>query len=144
MGSLSMEISWNSRVVIKGSAIGEVLHFDAPISFWGGINVINSEVILAGHPQYGLKISGKILVIPNLIGSSSSSAVILQLIHAHLAPKAIILGTLDAILPIGIIAARQMGWNTIPIMTLEKAPFKTGEWIQISCSGLIGTVQKVE
>jgi predicted aconitase with swiveling domain len=71
-----MEISWNSRVVIKGSAIGEVLHFDSPISFWGGINVVNSEVILADHPQYGKKISGKILVIPNLIGSSSSSAVI--------------------------------------------------------------------
>ena len=99
-----MELKTKSTVIIGGNATGEVLYFDAPISFWGGVSVETSRVVQAGHPQNGKITANKILVIPNLIGSSSSSAIILELIYSGLAPKAMILGNHDAIIPIGAIA----------------------------------------
>ena len=132
-----MAIKTGSIVIIEGNTSGEILHFDAPISFWGGINVETSIVVQAGHPQIGEAIAKKILVIPNLIGSSSSSAIILELIYSGLAPKAMILGIHDAIIPIGTIAARQMGWGSIPILTLKNPDFKTGDWVTIYSNGEI-------
>lgn len=131
-----------STVLISGNATGEILYFDAPISFWGGISVLNSKVVQAGHPQHDKVTSEKILVIPNLIGSSSSSAVILELIYSGIAPKALILGMHDAILPISMVAARQMGWDTIPIVVLKNLHFKSGDWVEICSDGIIKNINR--
>jgi predicted aconitase with swiveling domain len=130
-------MSWQSEVLFEGEAHGDVLRFDAPISFWGGVNPVTSEVTLAGHPQRGQKIAGKMLVIPQLIGSSSSSAVILELFYTRMAPRALILGGRDAILPVGVIVARQMDWPTIPVVVLPEPPFQTDDVISIARDGHI-------
>ncbi len=130
-------MSWQSEVLIEGEAEGEVLRFDAPISFWGGVSPVTSQVTLAGHPQHGTAIAGKMLVIPQMIGSSSSSAVMLELFFTGLAPKALILGGRDAILPVGVIVARQMGWPTIPVVVFPEVPFQTAEKIFIARNGQI-------
>ena len=102
-------MSWRADVLIGGQARGTVLRLDQPVSFWGGISPDTSEVVLPGHPQCGERIAGSILVLPQPIGSSSSASVILELMHMELAPRALILGVRDAILPIGVLVARQMG-----------------------------------
>jgi len=130
-------MSWQAEVLFDGEALGDVLRFDAPISFWGGVDPVTSQVKLAGHPQYGKVIAGKMLVIPQLIGSSSSSAVMLELFYTRMAPKALILGGRDAILPVGVVVARQMGWLTIPVVVLPEPPFQTGETISIARDGHI-------
>lgn len=129
--------SWQTRPLFNGEAEGEVLRFDAPISFWGGVNPETAEVSLAGHPQQGEVITNKIVVIPSLIGSSSSSAVILELYYRNIAPTALILGEIDAILPIGVLVASQMGWSTAPIVMLENPPFVSRTKIRISLAGLL-------
>ncbi len=133
-------MTWQSDVLFEGTATGEVLRFDAPISFWGGVNPVTSEVTLAGHPQRGMAIKDKMLVIPQLIGSSSSSAVILELFYKKMAPKALILGGRDAILPVGVVVARQMNWPTIPVVVLSQPPFQSGETVCIASDGKIEKV----
>lgn len=133
-------MSWHADVLFKGTAQGEVLRFDAPISFWGGVNPVTSEVTLAGHPQRGQAIKDKILVLPQLIGSSSSSAVILELFYKGVAPKALILGGRDAILPVGVVVARQMGWPTIPVVVLPDPPFQSDDTVHIAQDGRIERV----
>lgn len=128
---------WQAEVLLAGTAQAEVLRLEAPISFWGGIDPSTSQVILAGHPQLGQAIAGKVLVIPQLIGSSSSSAVMLELAYAGLAPAALILGARDAILPIGVIVAGQMGWATLPVLVMPDAPFRTGEGLVVDDLGII-------
>jgi predicted aconitase with swiveling domain len=51
-----------------------------------------------------------VLFLPGTIGSSSASAVLLELVHAGIAPAAIVLHEPDAILLLGLIVAREMGW----------------------------------
>ncbi|WP_298805825.1 DUF126 domain-containing protein [uncultured Lentibacter sp.] len=133
-------MSWHADVLFQGTAQGEVLRFDAPISFWGGVNPVTSEVTLAGHPQRGQAIKDKILVLPQLIGSSSSSAVILELFYKGVAPKALILGGRDAILPVGVVVARQMGWPTIPVVVLPDPPFQAADTVHIAPDGRIERV----
>lgn len=131
-------MSWSTKVLFPGEAKGTVLRLDAPISFWGGIDPETSEVILSQHPQVGLTISEKLLVIPEPIGSSSSAAIILELLFAGLAPNALILGTSrDAILPVGVLVAEQMNWATIPILAMQNPPFKTGETLEILENGVV-------
>jgi predicted aconitase with swiveling domain len=135
-----MGMSWQAEVLFEGDAEGEVMRFDAPISFWGGVNPVTSKITLAGHPQRGQAIKDKVLVIPQLIGSSSSSAVILELFYKGMAPKALILGGRDAILPVGVVVARQMGWPTIPVMVLPDPPFRSGDILKLAPDGHIEKV----
>ena len=130
-------MSWRADVLLGGRARGTVLRLDEPVSFWGGISPVTSEVVLAGHPQRGERIDGRILVLPRPIGSSSSASVILELLHIELGPRALILGTRDAILPIGVLVARQMGWNVIPVLAMADPPFMTGDGLCIHEDGAI-------
>jgi predicted aconitase with swiveling domain len=57
-------------------------------------------------------IAGKVLFLPGTIGSSSASAVLMELVHAGNAPAALVLHEPDAILLLGLIVAREMGWET--------------------------------
>ena len=128
-------MSWRAEVLLGGEARGTVLRLDEPVSFWGGIDPATSEVVLAGHPQRGERIAGRILVLPRPIGSSSSASVILELLHKGLAPRALILGVRDAILPIGVLVARQMGWDAIPVLVMADPPFHTGDALCIDEDG---------
>lgn len=94
------------------AASGPVLALTAPISFWGGVDPKTSVIADVRHPQHGTPISGTILYLPGTIGSSSASAVLLELIHRGIAPAAIILKEPDAILLLGVLVAREMGWAT--------------------------------
>jgi predicted aconitase with swiveling domain len=106
------------RVLIPGEAEGPLLRLTAPLSFWGGIDPASGDIILASHPQRGRNVAGTVLALPEPIGSSSSSYVLLELIHAGKAPAAIILGQADGILAVGALVAIEMGWKPPPMLEL--------------------------
>ena len=120
------------EILIGGDATGTVLRLNAPISFWGGVDPKTSAICLAGHPQEGVRIAGTVLMIERLIGSSSSSAVMLELLYQKIGPAALILSGRDAILPIGSLVAGQMGWSPCPVLLIESPPFQTGEAVRIA------------
>ena len=100
------------EVLIPGpAASAKPLVLTAPISFWGGVDPKTSVIADVRHPQHGIPITGTILTLPGTIGSSSASAVLLELIHRGIAPAAIILHEPDAILLLGVLVAREMGWG---------------------------------
>ena len=100
------------EVLIPGpAASATALVLTAPISFWGGVDPKTSVIADVRHPQHGIPIAGTILTLPGTIGSSSASAILLELIHRNIAPAAIILHDPDAILLLGVLVAREMGWG---------------------------------
>lgn len=104
-----------------GTAQGPVLALTAPLSFWGGVDPTTGRIIQVRHPQCGQSIAGTVLALPGTIGSSSSSAVLLELIRLGLAPAALLLAAPDAILLIGCVVGREMGWNAPPAFRLAEA-----------------------
>lgn len=107
-----------AKPLLAGAARGSMLKLEAPLSFWGGVDPKTGAIIQVRHPQCGRTIGGTILCLPATIGSSSSSAVLLELIRGGHAPAALIMGTPDAILLIGCLIAREMGWQAPPAFAL--------------------------
>nr|WP_235679439.1 DUF126 domain-containing protein [Aquibium microcysteis] len=99
---------------------GRALVLDAPISFWGGVDPATGRIADVRHPQCGESVAGTVLVLPGTIGSSSASAVLLELVHAGRAPAALVLHEPDAILLLGLIVAREMGWRTPVALRLAR------------------------
>lgn len=102
-----------AEVLVSGTGgRGPALVLDAPISFWGGVEAATGRIADVRHPQLGQCIGGTVLFLPGTIGSSSASAVLLELVHNGHAPAALVLHEPDAILLLGLIVAREMGWPT--------------------------------
>ena len=128
-----------TEILIAGpAASGAALVLSAPISFWGGVDPFTGDIIDARHPDRGRNITGKILALPGTIGSSSASAVLLELVRNGLSPAAIILHEPDAILLLGLIVAHEMGWRTPIALKLDRELQKgLAEQVTISADGLI-------
>lgn len=109
------------RVLVPGTATGKLLRLTAPISFWGGVDPATGRISDPRHPEHGLDIAGRVLALPATVGSSSSSAIMLELLRIGKAPAAVLLGKVDAILVLGVIVAREMGYNTIPVLDVSEA-----------------------
>lgn len=113
-----------AEILVEGRAgQGEALVLDAPISFWGGVDPKTGRIADVRHPQHGQSIAGKVLFLPGTIGSSSASAVLLELVHNGHAPAALVLHEPDAILLLGLIVAREMGWETPVAVRLDRSQF---------------------
>lgn len=110
------------EILVAGLAgSGTALVLSAPISFWGGVDPKSGRIADVRHPQHGKNIAGRVLFLPGTIGSSSASAVLLELVHAGHAPAALVLHEPDAILLLGLIVAREMGWPTPVSVKLDRS-----------------------
>ena len=101
-----MDVIIDADVLVDGTAKGDILKLSAPISFWGGIDPMAGKIANPQHPDHGALVTGKVLAIPRIIGSSSSSQLLLELLYRQTAPAAILLGAFDAI--IGTAAAERI------------------------------------
>lgn len=129
-----------SDVLVDGeSGEGEALVLSAPISFWGGVDPATGRIVDVRHPECGVSIAGRVLFLPGTIGSSSASAVLLELVHNGNAPAAIVLAEPDAILLLGLIVAREMGWKTPVAVRLGRERFRAfhGMTIRVGEDGVI-------
>jgi predicted aconitase with swiveling domain len=104
------------RVIVAGAARGELLRLSAPISFWGGVDPVTGLIADPRHPQHGVSIAGRVLAVPSAVGSSSSSAIMLELLRENTAPAALLLGSADAIVALGVVVAGELGLPTVPVL----------------------------
>ncbi len=119
--------------LLPGSAQGRVLKLPA-LSLWGGVDPFSGRLTDPALPHCGESVKGRVLMIAEPVGSSSSSAVLLELLHAGNAPAAIVLGRADAIVALGVLVAREMGWATIPVAVMSPSEQETiadGETIEV-------------
>ena len=111
-----------------------------PFSFWGGVDPRTSVLTDPRGPAPGGAIAGRVLVLAQTRGSSSSSAILLELLRGGRAPAALVLAEVDAILTIGVLVAREMGWPTIPVLELPlagHAALDDGRAVRVTNDGAI-------
>jgi predicted aconitase with swiveling domain len=107
--------------LLAGRARGPLLRVARPLSFWGGVDPATGLIVDADSDAYGETIGGTVLALAATRGSSSSSAVLLELAYRRLAPAALLLAEPDAILLVGAIVAREMGWPAPVVLRLATA-----------------------
>lgn len=131
-----MSMETECEVLVPGpDAKGEALVLGKAISFWGGVDPATGVISDPRHPQHGTSIAGRMLFLPATIGSSSASAVLLELVRNGLAPAGIVMHEPDAILLLGLIVAREMEWNAPIALRLDRAHFGAfkGQHVAVRC-----------
>ena len=108
-----------AEAIFAGEGTGDLLRLRAPLSFWGGIDQETGRISNVTHPDHNASIAGKVLAIPRMIGSSSSSSIMLELIRNGCAPAAIVVGEVDAILVVGCLVARELGMVAPPVLRMD-------------------------
>lgn len=136
-GADDLRLLVSGRVLMDGEAEGEVMRLEVPLSFWGGVDPATGVVTQPRHPAHGESVAGKVLAMRRTVGSSSSSAVMLELIHCGKAPAALLLGEPDAILALGVVVAREMGYATIPVIQCDIDALESGRRVRIRAHGRV-------
>jgi predicted aconitase with swiveling domain len=128
------------RVLVAGEGQGPFMRLDQAISFWGGVDPVSGTISDPRHTNHGESISGTVLAISSTVGSSSSSAIMLELLREGTAPAAILLGEADAILSLGVIVAQELGYAGIPILEVPVAQmmgFQQGVPVSVGPEGTV-------
>jgi predicted aconitase with swiveling domain len=125
------------RVLVPGEAEGPILNLSEPLSFWGGVDPNSGLITQPRHSGHGRSVAGTVLAMPSGIGSSSSSAVLLELIHNGCAPVALLMGEADAILALGVVVAREMGFGVIPVLECDVGMLTGAGSVRIERDGSI-------
>ena len=130
----------NGRVLVEARAVGPLLRLTRPISFWGGVDPVAGTIVDPRHPQFGVSIAGTVLAIPSAVGSSSSSAIMLELLREEQATAAILMGRADAILALGVVVGAELGYPAIPVVetsteNLEMLP--DGATVEVDEAGVV-------
>ncbi len=124
MGRLTL-IGWTLH---PGKGAGQPLALDSALSFWGGTDA-SGVIVDEHHPQRGARLVGRVLIMPAVCGSSSSSSVLAEHIRTGTAPAALVLGEPDAILIIGAWVAAELYGRSLPIVVLPAAELAAlGGW----------------
>jgi predicted aconitase with swiveling domain len=127
------------KVLVAGSAEGEVLVLDEPLSFWGGLDTATGQIIDRHHPQCGSFVTGRIVVMPFARGSSSTANSLAESIHRGTGPAAIVLAEADAIVVLGAIVPGELYGEWCPVLVADvavRSRLVTGERAAVDPSGI--------
>ena len=105
------------RSLHPGAGAGGLLPLGAPLSFWGGVDP-EGTVVDHHHPQHGSSLTGRVVAMRSGRGSSSSAAVLAELIRSGRAPAALLLAEPDSIVVVGALVAAEMYGVSMPVVEL--------------------------
>lgn len=111
----------SGRCLVAGAAHGPAVVLEAPLSLWGGFDPESGRIIDVHHPQHGVRIAGRVVVMPGGRGSSSSASVLLESVRLGHHPLALVLGEPDPVLVIGALVAEDLYGVAVPIVRIEAA-----------------------
>jgi predicted aconitase with swiveling domain len=107
--------------LVPGQACASCLTLEEPLSFWGGFDAASGRIIDRWHPQHGLLLSGRIVVMTAGRGSSSGSSVLAEAIRLGTGPAGIVLLARDAIVTVGAMVARELYDRPCPVVLAPPA-----------------------
>lgn len=113
-------VELTGRTLHAGRADGELVVLAEPLSFWGGVDA-SGRLIDASHPQRGVELAGRVLVMSAAKGSSSSTSVLAEQIRAGVAPAAVVLARPDPIIVVGALVAAELYGAVVPVVVLAPA-----------------------
>ena len=114
------------RIIYKGTAEGEALVSEMPISFYGGVDPNTGIILEKGHQLNGQSVKEKILVFPQGKGSTVGSYTLYRMKKNGTAPAGMINRECETIVAVGAIISE------IPCVDkVEISKIKTGDRVSI-------------
>lgn len=123
-----------ARMLAPGVGRGEAIVLTEPLSLWGGLDAQTGTVIDVHHPQRGISLARRVVVMPSGRGSSSSSTVLAEAIRAGTAPAAVVLAEPDPIVALGAIVAAELYGIEVPVVVSSLPALTTGQSVTVRAS----------
>jgi predicted aconitase with swiveling domain len=133
-------IDIEARVLIPGHATGPALVLDDTLSFWGGFEPSNGEIIDVHHPQFGQVVGGSVLFIPQSRGSAGTPGGIAETLRNGSGPLAFVLGEPDVNISVGTLVANRLYELEIPVLEISlaaMAQIRSGDSVTIDQRGIV-------
>ncbi len=130
----------SAHPLVAGTASGSILKLDEPLSLWGGLEPTTGEIIDRRHPQSGVIVTDRVVVMPSGRGSSSASSILLEAVRLHTAPAAIITAEVDGILALGAVVAQELYTSALPLLVVNPEDYQrlaNGQQVSITQDGLM-------
>jgi len=83
------------KALNKGYARGEAVVFQVPFSFIGDMSPKTGEVTMVGHPNFGIPLKNKILVVTTGRGGTIAPYILYEAMKNQVAPAAILCDKAD-------------------------------------------------
>lgn len=109
--------------IVSAEVEGPLLVCDEALSFWGGVDAANGRIVDQHHPQCGSSLVGQLVMMPTSRGSCSGSGVLLELLLAGLAPRALIFNAEEDILTLGAVVAERLFQESIAVVRLSRQSY---------------------
>lgn len=132
------------RVLVPGEASGPAMVLDETLSFWGGFNPVNGEIIDVHHPQHQARVGGSVLFISQSRGSAGTPAAIAETLRNGSGPAAFVLTSADLNISVGVMVANRLYELNVPVVEIspdQMAQISNGCILCIGKSGLISTLR---
>ncbi|MFO0991049.1 MAG: DUF126 domain-containing protein [Hyphomicrobiales bacterium] len=113
----------SARILHAGCAAGPILRLDAPLSFWGGFEPLTGAIVDAHHPQRGVNLAGKIVLMAASRGSGTAPGALAESIRRKTGPAALIMIEPDVNLAIGAEVAATLYSRAMPVLTVAPDDF---------------------
>ncbi len=133
-----------AQVLNCGTARGEAMVLDEPLSFWGGFDARTGTIVDRHHPQRGSRVAGRILILPASRGSAGTPAGIAEAIRRGVGPAAIALGKADVNVAVGAMVAAALYGVAVPVLVIEdsdRARLRSGDRIEAELDGRLRVVR---
>ena len=111
------------RVLVPGQASGPALVLDETLSFWGGFNPVNGEIIDIHHPQYQARVGQCILFVPQSRGSAGTPGAIAETLRNGSGPAAFVLANADLNISVGVMVANRLYQLNVPVIEIALSQF---------------------
>ena len=114
------------RIIMKGKTENVALVTSQPISFYGGVDPTNGQILEKGHELQGKSVKEKILVFPTGKGSTVGSYTLYRMKKNGTSPSGIINKECETVVAVGAII------SDIPCVdSIDISKIKTGDLIRI-------------
>ena len=140
-------IRFRGQALLAADVSGEALAADVPLSFWGGFDPENGEIIDRRHPLSGTVATNRVLVIPCGRGSCSGSGVLLEAIRNGTAPIAILTSSIDPIIALGAVLGDELFGSYPAIVVVNESNrrlISSGDRLAIDSQGWVTVTRQVD
>ncbi len=120
---MTADIASRNTLFVENDTKGAVLNCKEGLSFWGGVHPDTGVIIDAHHPDHGISLKGRIVLMPTSRGSCSGSGVLLQLARNGSAPAALVFRGPEEILTLGAMIAERLFDRPVAVMRLAPAVY---------------------
>ena len=118
MRELNTQTMSVAPLVAANDVEGELLVLQEPLSFWGGLDPGTGQIVDVHHPQYGVCMRNKLLVLPGTRGSTAGPGALLETLFQGNGPLAIILSQPDVASLLSVMSAEFIGIPRISIVAI--------------------------